>query len=210
MEKGLLVIVSGFSGSGKSTVTKMLLESYDNYALSVSATTRGPREGEVEGVDYFYKTESEFLEMIDRDAFLEYAYYVDHAYGTPAAYVDEQLVSGKDVLLEIEIQGALKVKTRRPDTILIFIAPPSAEELERRLRFRGTETDDVIRSRLHRAYEESEYMDQYDYILINEDINECMRELHDLIRTQHRRTSRQKEYISRIREQLQEQEEKFE
>lgn len=210
MEKGLLVIVSGFSGSGKSTVTKMLLESYDNYALSVSATTRGPREGEVEGVDYFYKTESEFLEMIDRDAFLEYAYYVDHAYGTPAVYVDEQLVSGKDVLLEIEIQGALKVKTRRPDTILIFIAPPSAEELERRLRFRGTETDDVIRSRLHRAYEESEYMDQYDYILINEDINECMRELHDLIRTQHRRTSRQKEYISRIREQLQEQEEKFE
>ena len=210
MEKGLLVIVSGFSGSGKSTVTKLLLEKYDNYALSVSATTRSPREGEQEGIDYFYKTESEFLEMIDNDAFLEYAYYVDHAYGTPAAYVDEQLEAGKDVLLEIEIQGALKVKKRRPDTILIFITPPDAGELVRRLTARGTETREVIRSRLQRAVEEAKDMDLYDYILINDDLDDCVRDLHDLIRTQHRRMSRQKEFISRIQEELQEREERFE
>lgn len=210
MRKGLLIVVSGFSGSGKSTVTRRLLESYDQYALSVSATTRSPREGEQEGVDYFYKTESEFLEMIDNDAFLEYAYYVDHAYGTPAAYVDEQLDSGKDVLLEIEIQGALKVKKRRPETILIFITPPGAEELERRLTGRGTESREVIRSRLQRAVEEAEDMDLYDYILINDDLDDCVRDLHDLIRTQHKRTFRQKEFISRIRGELQEREEKFE
>ena len=154
MTKGQLIIISGFSGSGKSTITKQLLEKYSNYALSVSATTRSPREGEKEGIDYFFKTEEEFLRMVNEDAFLEYAYYVDHAYGTPMAYVDEQLESGKDVILEIEIQGALKVKDRRPDTILIFITPPDAEELARRLTSRGTDSEDVIRSRLRQAIED--------------------------------------------------------
>ena len=137
MNKGILVILSGFSGSGKGTLMKRLLEKYDNYALSVSATTRSPRPGERNGVDYFFKTEEEFSQMIEEDAFLEHACYVNHSYGTPAAYVDEQLNRGKDVILEIEIQGALKVKAKRPDTVLIFVTPPSAEELEKRLTGRG-------------------------------------------------------------------------
>lgn len=207
MTEGLLVVISGFSGSGKSTITKLLLEKYENYALSVSATTRSPREGEAEGVDYFYKTEEEFLEMIDRDAFLEYAYYVDHAYGTPMAYVEEQLAGGKDVLLEIEIQGALKVKARRPETILIFVTPPNAAVLEERLTGRGTETKEVIYSRLHAAVEEAAGMEEYDYILINDDLDACVRELHNLIQTQHCRTSQRKSFIRQIQKELTEREE---
>jgi len=207
MEKGLLVIISGFSGSGKSTITKRLLEEYDTYALSVSATTRSPREGEAEGVDYFYKTEEDFLSMVNNDAFLEYAYYVDHAYGTPVAYVDEQLESGKDVILEIEIQGALKVKDRRPDTVMIFITPPDAAELVRRLTSRGTDTEEVIRSRLCQAVEESEGMECYDYILVNDDLETCVRELHTLIQAQHCRTSHQTAFIEKIRTELREREE---
>ena len=207
MTKGLLIVISGFSGSGKSTVTKRLLEDYDNYALSVSATTRSPREGEAEGVDYFYKTEEELLGMINEDAFLEYAYYVDHAYGTPMAYVDEQLESGKDVLLEIEIQGALKVKDRRPETIMIFITPPDAAELVRRLTSRGTDSEDVIRSRLRQAVEESKGMEHYDYILVNDDLDQCVRDLHTLIQAQHGRTLQQKDFITRIQKELMEREE---
>lgn len=206
MAKGQLIIISGFSGSGKSTITKLLLEKYDNYALSVSATTRKPREGEKEGVSYFFKTEDEFLRMVHEDAFLEYACYVENAYGTPADYVDEQLESGKDVILEIEIQGALKVKAKRPDTIMIFITPPNAAELARRLTARGTDSEEVIRSRLHRAVEESAGMDQYDYILINDDLESCVTELHTLIRTQHCRTVQQAAFIEQIRSELKERE----
>lgn len=206
MAKGQLIIISGFSGSGKSTITKLLLEKYDNYALSVSATTRKPREGEKEGVSYFFKTEDEFLRMVHEDAFLEYACYVENAYGTPADYVDEQLESGKDVILEIEIQGALKVKAKRPDTIMIFITPPNAAELARRLTARGTDSEEVIRSRLHRAVEESAGMDQYDYILINDDLESCVTELHTLIRTQHCRTAQQAAFIEQIRSELKERE----
>lgn len=207
MSKGLLIIVSGFSGAGKSTVTKLLVDKYDNYALSVSATTRSPRDGEEEGVDYFYKTEEEFLEMVNGDAFLEYAYYVDHAYGTPMAYVDEQLESGKDVLLEIEIQGALKVKARRPDTIMIFITPPSAEELVRRLTSRGTDSEEVIRSRLRQAVKESEGMNRYDYIIVNDDLEACVTDMHTLIQTQHCRTAQQAGFIEKIQKELKEREE---
>lgn len=207
MAKGLLIIISGFSGSGKSTIAKRLLEDYDNYALSVSATTRSPREGEKEGVDYFYKTEEEFLSMVNSDAFLEYAYYVDHAYGTPIAYVDEQLESGKDVLLEIEIQGALKVKARRPETIMIFITPPDAAELARRLTSRGTDSAEVIHSRLKQAVEEAAGMESYDYILINDDLDSCVRNLHTLIQTQHCRTAQQTAFISKIQTELKEREE---
>ncbi|MCC6095734.1 MAG: guanylate kinase [Eubacterium sp.] len=202
MNHGLLVILSGFSGSGKGTLMKRLLEKYDNYALSVSATTRSPRPGEREGVDYFFKNEEEFSRMIKDDAFLEYARYVNHSYGTPAAYVDEQLDRGRDVILEIEIQGALKVKTKRPDTLLIFVTPPSAGELERRLTGRGTETREVIRQRMARAVEESGSMDQYDYILVNDDLEECVDQLHTLIQSQHSQTAHQREFIREIRQEL--------
>ena len=207
MRKGILAVVSGFSGSGKSTVTKMMAERYPQYALSVSATTRSPREGEQEGVDYFFRTEDEFVKMVEEDAFLEYAYYVDHGYGTPAAFVEEQRNAGKDVLLEIDIQGALKVKKKCPDAVLVFVTPPSAEELVRRLTLRGTEPDEVIRSRLQRAVEESAGMDLYDYLLINDDLEQCIQDLHLLLTTQHMQAGLQKDLIEDIRKELAEREE---
>ena len=143
-EHGVLAVISGFSGAGKGTLMKALLEKYDNYALSISATTRNPREGEVDGREYFFVTEDRFKEMMEQDALIEYAQYVNHYYGTPKEYVLRQMEQGKDVLLEIEIQGALKVKERFPEAILIFVMPPNAEELKRRLIGRGTESMDVI------------------------------------------------------------------
>ena len=132
-EKGILIVVSGFSGSGKGTIMKELLKQYDNYALSISVTTRNPRPGEEDGREYFFKTVEDFEKMIAKEELIEYARYVDNYYGTPRAYVEEQLEAGKDVILEIEIQGALKVKEKFPDTLLLFVTPPSAEELKSRL-----------------------------------------------------------------------------
>ena len=160
-QRGILIVVSGFSGAGKGTLMKELMKRYEEtYALSVSATTRNPREGEVDGREYFFKTTEEFEKMIAKEELIEYARYVENYYGTPRTYVEQQLEAGKDVILEIEIQGALKVKERFPDTLLLFVTPPSAKELRRRLVGRGTETMEVIESRLARAVEESEYMDQ--------------------------------------------------
>lgn len=158
-QRGILIVVSGFSGAGKGTLMKELMKRYEEtYALSVSATTRNPREGEVDGREYFFKTTEEFEKMIAKEELIEYARYVENYYGTPRTYVEQQLEAGKDVILEIEIQGALKVKERFPDTLLLFVTPPSAKELRRRLVGRGTETMEVIESRLARAVEESEYM----------------------------------------------------
>ena len=188
-EHGVLAVISGFSGAGKGTLMKALLEKYDNYALSISATTRNPREGEVDGREYFFVTEDRFKEMMEQDALIEYAQYVNHYYGTPKEYVLNQMEQGKDVLLEIEIQGALKVKERFPEAILIFVMPPNAEELKRRLIGRGTESMDVINARLRRAVEEAEGMDSYDYILINDEISSCTEQLHKMIAVQHSRVS---------------------
>ena len=150
-EKGLLVVVSGFSGAGKGSIMKRILQKYDNYALSISATTRDPRPGEMDGQDYFYKTQKQFEKMIDKDELIEYASYQGNYYGTPKAYLEKQLNSGKDVILEIEVQGATKVKELLPDTVLIFVTPPSAAELRDRLTKRATESADQIRGRLRRA-----------------------------------------------------------
>ena len=156
-QRGILIVVSGFSGAGKGPLMKELMKRYEEtYALSVSATTRNPREGEVDGREYFFKTTEEFEKMIAKEELIEYARYVENYYGTPRTYVEQQLEAGKDVILEIEIQGALKVKERFPDTLLLFVTPPSAKELRRRLVGRGTETMEVIESRLARAVEESE------------------------------------------------------
>lgn len=181
---------------------KRLMEEYDNYALSISVTTRAPRPGEEDGVSYFFRTEEEFDRMVEEDAFLEYARYVKHSYGTPKAYVEEQLDAGKDVLLEIEIQGALQVKEKRPDTLLVFITPPTAEELERRLRGRGTETEEVIKGRMERAKEEAQGMDQYDYVLINDDLETCVKQMHETIQSQHFMSSNQKDFIEQMKKNL--------
>ena len=163
MNKGILVVVSGFSGAGKGTVMKRLMEKYDGYALSVSATTRKPRPGEEDGREYFFRTRDEFEKLIEEDALLEYAQYVENYYGTPRSYVEEQLQAGRNVILEIEIQGAMKIKEKIPEALLVFVTPPTVEELERRLTGRGTETAQVIADRLARASEEAEGMGQYDF-----------------------------------------------
>ena len=202
--RGLLVVVSGFSGSGKGTLMKLLMEKHDNYSLSISATTRSPRPGERDGVEYFFKTQEEFLQMIREDAFVEYARYVDNYYGTPKAYVEKQLAAGKDVILEIEMQGALKVKEKMPQTLLIFVTPPTAEELKRRLVSRGTESEEIVAARMAQAKEESRFMDCYDYILVNEtnQETECMERLHELIQSAHQEASRNQDFIKNMKEQL--------
>ena len=201
-ERGILAVVSGFSGAGKGTIMKGLMNRYDNYALSISATTREPREGEVHGREYFFVSEEEFEDMIREDRLIEYARYVDHYYGTPKDYVMSQMEAGKDVILEIEIQGALKVKEKFPETLLIFVAPPSAEELKRRLVNRGTETADVIDARMKRAGEEAEQMGRYDYLLINDEIDRCVEELNGLIQGQHRRMTLQEGFVSQMKQEL--------
>lgn len=201
MSKGILVVVSGFSGAGKGTVMKRLLEKYKDYALSVSATTRTPREGEVDGREYFFRTKEEFEKLIEEDALIEYAQYVGNYYGTPRSYVEEQLSQGKNVILEIEIQGAMKVKEKIPEALLVFVTPPTVEELKNRLVGRGTETEDVIADRLARAAEEAEGMGEYDYILVNDDLEVCVENLHQIIRSEHARTVRNTEFVEEIKQQ---------
>lgn len=200
--KGILVVISGFSGAGKGTVVKRIMEKYNNYALSISATTRQPRPGEENGVHYFFKTKEEFEQMIENKQLIEYASYVDNYYGTPKEYVEEQLLSGKDVILEIELQGALKVKEQFPDTLLLFITPPSAAELKARLVNRGTETMEVIEQRLSRAYEESYYMDKYDMTIVNDDLEVCVEQIHQTIQCEHAAAFRNKDFIKKINEDL--------
>ena len=201
-ERGILIVVSGFSGAGKGTIMKEIMRRYDNYALSISATTRRPRPGEEEGREHFFKTVEEFEKMIAKDELIEYARYVDNYYGTPRAYVEEQLEAGKDVILEIEIQGALKVKEKFPHTLLLFVTPPTAAELKSRLAGRGTETEDVIDFRMKRAKEEALGMDRYDYLLINDVVDECVEEMHQIIRGEHRRSFRNMAFIERMKEEL--------
>ena len=190
-KKGIIAIISGFSGAGKGTVVGELTKKY-GYAVSVSATTRKPREGEEE-------TKEEFEQMIEADELIEYARYVDNYYGTPKAYVMEQINNGKDVLLEIEMQGALKVKEKFPEVSLIFITTPSVKELRRRLEKRGTEGAEVIDKRLARAKEECDYMESYDYIVENAGLEECVASLHGLLQAIHFSQSNQKELTEKIR-----------
>ena len=170
MNKGILTVISGFSGAGKGTLMKRLTQDYDNYALSVSMTTRSPREGEREGIEYFFVDTDTFQERIRQGQMLEHACYCGNYYGTPKDYVQQQLENGRDVILEIEIQGALQIKELVPDCLLLFVTPPSAGELRRRLEGRGTENPEIIAKRLARAAEESEGIEAYDYIVINDNL----------------------------------------
>ena len=200
--KGILIVVSGFAGSGKGTLMKEIMAQYDNYALSISATTRKPRGTEVDGKEYFFKTTEEFEKMIAQGELIEYANYVGNYYGTPKAYVEEQLASGKDVILEIEIQGALKVKEQFPETLLLFVTPPNAKILKERLVGRGTETMEVINQRMQRAAEEAEGIFSYDYILVNDVLQECVEQMHHIIQSEHYRTNRNAEFIQGIEKEL--------
>jgi len=180
-KKGLLLVVSGPSGVGKGTICKEYLSKYDDCALSVSATTRAPRDGEVDGVSYFFLSHEEFRKKIDAGGFLEHAVFCDNYYGTPKDAVMKQLDEGKNVILEIEVQGALQVRSHYPEAVFIFVIPPSTDELEARLRGRGTETDDVIAKRLERSKAEFKYIDKYNYVLVNDTIDAAVARLNSII-----------------------------
>lgn len=176
-KKGSLIVISGFSGVGKGTVVKKMVAEY-GYSLSVSATTRAPREGEVDGREYYFKSVDEFRNLIDYNGFIEWAQYVENYYGTPRKFVEDEMAKGHDVILEIEVQGAMNVREQYPDAILIFITAPSAKGLRERLAGRGTESEEVIDKRMQRAVEESEDMQQYDYIVVNDDLDTCVHSVH--------------------------------
>ncbi|MBT2756070.1 guanylate kinase [Mesobacillus foraminis] len=190
-EKGLLIVLSGPSGVGKGTVRKELFSQPDTaFEYSVSATTRLPREGERNGIDYFFKTREEFEEMIKHDKLLEYAEFVGNYYGTPVDYVRETLDSGKDVFLEIEVQGASQVRSKFPEGLFIFLAPPSLSELENRIVTRGTETEDLIRSRMRAAREEIEMMELYDYVVENDQVELASERIKAIVVAEHCRRER--------------------
>ena len=202
-QKGILVILSGFSGAGKGTIMTRLMTRYqENYALSISATTRKPREGEQEGREYFFKTREEFEKMIEKNELIEYALYVENYYGTPRAYVEKQLEAGRDVILEIEIQGARKIKAMFPDTLLLFVTPPDAGTLKERLLGRGTDEETVVLARLARACEEALGIEDYDYLVVNEVLEDCVEKVHSIIQNEHQKVNRNQEFINRIKEEL--------
>lgn len=202
MSKGILIVLSGFSGAGKGTLVKELMKTYENYALSISMTTRKPREGEVHGREYFFTERESFEEKIAQNGLIEYAEYCGNYYGTPRDYVEEMLAAGRDVLLEIEIQGMHKVKKMFPDMLTLFVTPPSIAELEKRLRGRGTETEEVIRKRLARAAEEAKGMEDYEYLVVNDDLQECVEEIHSIVKAAKRASRRNTEFINNIRGEL--------
>lgn len=203
IKKGLLIIISGFSGTGKGTAIKKLLELYPNdYCLSISATTRNPREGEVHGREYFFKPKEDFEEMIMKQELIEYTQYVDNYYGTPKEYVEDQMDAGHNIILEIEIDGALNVKKLYPDALLIFLLPPSIKELEKRLRERGTESEDVIADRIKRASEESKVIREYDYVVVNDTIDDCVSTIHNIVEIEGLKVYRQEEVIHNIEQEL--------
>lgn len=197
MEKtGKIFIISGPSGVGKSTVLHKLLSGREDLFFSISATTRPPRDGEKDGVDYRFIDVGKFEELIEADAFLEYADYVGCFYGTPKKYVDNALNEGKDVILDIEVQGALQVCNKRPESIRIFIAPPSWSELERRLVSRGTDSEEKIQERLLRAKAELQTADVYDYFVINDTVDRAAREIDAIMMAEHCKPSDRMKILS--------------
>lgn len=202
-KKGLVVVLSGFSGAGKGTIMKHLLNKYPGmYNLSISATTRGKRQGEEEGREYFFKTREEFDRMVANNEFLEHATFNGNSYGTPKAYVQKLIDEGKDVILEIEVNGALQVKKIFPDALLLFVTPPSAAELKNRLVGRGTETADVVAQRLSISSKESLLMPKYDYLVINDQIDESVERVHMIIQSAHYATKANSAQIAELQEEL--------
>lgn len=190
-EKGLLIVLSGPSGVGKGTVRKAIFSQPDTaFEYSISMTTRSPREGEVDGVDYFFKTREEFEALIEQGELLEYAEYVGNYYGTPVEYVRKTLDAGKDVFLEIEVQGARQVREKFPDGLFIFLAPPSLSELKNRIVTRGTETEDLINNRMLTARDEIEMMELYDYVVENDQVDRACERINAIVVAEHCRRER--------------------
>lgn len=200
-KKGVLIVISGFSGVGKGTVVKKLIEKY-HYSLSISATTRAPRPGEVDGKDYYFKSVADFRNLIDYNGFIEWAQYVENYYGTPRKYVEDELDKGNNVILEIEVQGAMRVKEQYPDAVLIFITAPDAVSLKSRLEGRGTEDAKVIAKRLKRAYEETDDMEKYDYLVINDNLETCVDNVNAVIVAESFKTANNQEYITKTKNEL--------
>ena len=184
-ERGILIVLSGPSGVGKGTVCKALRSCAPDLIYSVSATTRTPREGETDGVNYFFKTREQFKRLIDNDQMLEYAEYVGNFYGTPRQFVEETLNEGKDIILEIEVQGAVKVKQKFPEGVFIFLLPPSLDELQSRIVGRGTETEESIRNRMSVAMDEFRLMDYYDYAIVNDQVDKACSRIQSIIVAEH-------------------------
>ncbi|KMZ40260.1 MULTISPECIES: guanylate kinase [Bacillales] len=201
VDRGLLLVLSGPAGVGKGTVCKALREVMPDLVYSVSATTRQPRPGEVEGVNYFFKSQEEFKQMIEEDALLEWAEYVGNYYGTPRQFVDDMLNAGRDVILEIEVQGALQVKESFPQGTFLFLAPPDLNELENRIVGRGTESQEIIRKRMEVARAEIELMDHYDYVVVNDVIESACDRIQAIITAEHLKKDRQ---VHKYRKWLQE------
>ena len=194
-EKGKLIVISGPSGAGKSTVVFKAIEGRDDVCFSTSVTTRKPRPNETDGKEYFFVDLDRFREMVENNELLEHAEYAANSYGTPRAYVEKQLKSGMNVLLDIEVQGARQVHESMPEAVMIFVVPPSYEELERRLRGRGTDTERAIEARLIRARQEFEEADFYEYLIINDDADKAARELNAIIDASHCRFAERREEI---------------
>lgn len=194
-KKGTLLVLSGFSGAGKGTIVKKLVSEYD-YHISISATTRAPRTGEVDGREYYFKTRDEFQELIHQNGLIEWAEYVGNYYGTPKQFVEEMLEQGKNVILEIEVQGALNVKEQYPEAVLIFVAPPSIPILRERLIGRGTEDRETIEKRLLRAKEEVKDIKEYEYIVINDELDTCVKQVHQIIMSNQCKVECQKQFLN--------------
>jgi guanylate kinase len=198
-QEGLLVVVSGPSGSGKGTILNLLMKQNDKVRSSISATTRKPREGEADGVNYFFKSVDEFQEMIKKQELIEWVEYCNNYYGTPKAYIENTKNQGFDVILEIEVEGAVNIKKKYPDCVLVFILPPSFDELKKRIENRGTENDKVIEQRLERAKKEIEYIKYYDYVIINDVLQDAVDNLNSILKSERFKFSRNADILNRLK-----------
>ncbi len=197
MKNGRLIVISGFSGAGKGTVVKKVVEKY-GYSLSISATTRAPREGEVDGKDYHFKTVEDFKNLIDYNGFVEWTQYVENYYGTPRKFLEDEIDAGRDVILEIEVKGAMNIRAQYPDAVLIFITTRNVDILRDRLSNRGSESEEIIDKRIKRACEEAKFMGEYDFVVVNDDVDECVDTVNSIIISQKCRKEENEKLIEEI------------